>query len=322
MDGPSKTRFKKGVVMNVDTKLRSGNAKPRRELSATFTQTITNHIQAHPRPRRRMSLKELFMKILDKPAIALAGIVATIAISGTAYAAVVNWPNISAMFGGEQQTEHGRIVKVDVQNCRTDNAFTIMKPADQRGEPRYFMVKKESTLTNDQVTQMVFGNCEQGAQSEVLLNTTTPMENVVGGYIDNTVTAISAQSITLESQVPIGESIQRVKKTFNRIDPAVQVYYKSEAMKFSDLKVGDRVGFSYRATGKALSHSETLNPLDLNTDEATIVLIIKNTPAASAAIDYQKHYGKEFEEVVPCEFNLTGYCDVSEYHQNNMQQRH
>lgn len=302
--------------MNIDSKLRSGNTTPRRPLRTDFTHTITNHIKAHPRPRWGWSPKELLMKVLDKPAIAVAGIIATLAISGTAYAAVVNWPNISAMFSGEQQTTNGRIVKVDVQNCHTDNAFTITKPLDQRGGPRYFMVKNNSKLSNEQITQMVLGNCEQGAQSDVLLNKIRPVENAVGGYIDSTITAISPQSITLEADIPIGESLQHVKKTFNRIDPAVQVYYKSEVLQFNDLKVGDHVAYSYRATGEALAHSETLSPQDLNTDEATIVIIIKNTPAATAAIDYQKYLGGEFQEVVKCDATPTGYCTAEEYYTN------
>lgn len=306
--------------MNIDERLRgSGNIQPRRELRADFTQRITNQIVARPRRAWWQSPREIVMKLLDKPAMAIAGIVITLAISGTAYAAVVNWPNISAMFGGEQPTDAGRIVKVDVQNCHTDNAFTITKPKEERGSPRYFMVKKDSHLTNEQITEMVKGNCEQGAQSDVLLGNIQQHyqgDNVVGGYIDNEITAISANSITLEADIPIGETLTHVKKTFDRIDPNVAVYYKADKLQLSDLKVGDHVFYAYRATGDALAHSETLNPADLNTNETTIVMIVKNTPAATAAVNYQKHFGMDFEEVVPCDATESGYCNAREYYQN------
>ena len=304
--------------MNMDTQLRSaGNARPRRQLRTDFTQTVTDHISAHPRPRWRLSPKELLMKLLDKPAMAVAGIVVALALSGTAYAAVVNWPNISAMFGGEQQMPNGRIVKVETTNCHTTNAFTILKPQDQRGGPRYFLIKKESKFTNEQVTQMVLGNCEQDAQADVLQQKLKHVGNgVVGGYIDSTITAISPSSITLEADIPIGMELKRVTKTFNSIDPAVQIYYKADALRLSDLKVGDHVGYAYRATGEALAHSETLSPEHLNTNEATIVMLIKNTPNATAAIEFQKYNGSEFEEVGACDKNPTGFCTISEYHQN------
>ena len=308
--------------MNVDAKLRSGNARPRRELRADFTQTISDHIQAHPR-HRRMSAQEFFMKLLDKPAMAIAALVVAVVISGTAYAAA-NWPNITAIFGGEQQTPQGRIVKVDTANCHSETAFTVTKPTDQRGGPRYFRIKDGSKLTNDQVTQMVKGQCEQGAQSDVLLDKMKQNyhgDNVIGGYIDNTITALSATSITLASDIPMGISpnkveVRHVVKTFNHIDPAVQIYYKTDTLQLSDLKVGDHIAFAYRATGDALQHSETMSPAEVNTDETTIVMIVKNTPDAVAAVNYQKYLGSEFEEVTPCKSTPSGYCTAEEYYQN------
>lgn len=309
--------------MSIDAQLKdSGNAKPRRGLRTDFTQTTINYIAAHPRRSWLPRPKEILMKLLDKPALTIAGLVVTVAISGTAYAAVVNWPNISAMFGGEQTTPGGRIVKVDTTNCRTDNAFTITKPKEQRGGPRYFKVKDGSTLTNEQITQMVLGNCEQGAQSDVSQAINKEIEKnpankgtLVGGYIDNTITAISPTSITVEGTYPSGPQLVPFKHVFSRIDPEVIVYYKADKLAFSDLRVGDHISLAYRATGNALLHSETTPYNTLNTDEATIAVIVKNTPNITAAIDFQKYFGLEFEEVVACDKTPTGFCTVSEYHQ-------
>lgn len=301
--------------MNIDAKLRSGSAQPRRPLRADFTTNVTAYISTHKRPR--LSVKGIFMKLLDKPAMAIASVIVAFAITGTAYAAVVNWPNISAFFSGEQQTPNGRIVKVDTENCHTDNAFTMTKPVDQRGGPRYFMIKKESQFSNEQVTQMVLGNCEQGAQSDVLQSKLDQLprgNDIVGGY-DSVITAISPTSMTIEADFPVGSEIRHFSKTFNRIDPNVQVYYKADTLQFGDLKVGDNIVFSYRAQGDALQ-SETLSPADLNTDEATILTVVKNTPAAVKANEYRKYLGNQFEEVVPCDSNATGYCNVEEYYTN------
>lgn len=307
--------------MNIDDMLRlHGNAKPRRHLRTDFTQQTVAYINAHPRKTQWPSPKELLMKVLDKPAMAIAGLVVTVALSGTAYAAVVNWPNITAMFGGEQPTQGGRIVQVDTKNCSNHvSAFNITQPANERDtSTRYFKVKDSSKLTNEQITQMVLGNCEQDAQSDVLMQKLTqhPTQGVVGGYIDNEITALSADSITLEADIPIGMHLQHVKKTFTRIDPSVAVYYKTDTLKFGDLKIGDHVGYAYRATGEALARSETLAPSDLDTNEATIVIITKNTPNATAAINYQKHLGSDFEEVVKCSKTPTGFCNVEEYLKN------
>lgn len=303
--------------MNIDEKLRSGSVSPRRPLRKDFTNNVTDYITAHPRTPR-LTVKGFFMKLLDKPAIALAGVVAVFAISGTAYATVINWPNISAFFGGEQQTSQGRIVKVDTKNCHTNNAFTVTEPVDQRGGPRYFMVKQGSKLTNEQVTEMVLGNCEQGAQADVLLGQLDQGalgENVVGGF-DSVITAITPTSLTVHAEFPVGDEIKHIEKTFNRVDPNVQVYYKADRLKFDDLKVGDNIVFSYRAEGDALAYSETLSPTDLDTNQATIVMIIKNTPAAVKANEFRKYLGNQYEEVVPCGTNETRYCGVQEYYEN------
>ena len=308
--------------MNIDDMLlRAGNTKPRRALSADFTRQTLNYISEHPRKAWWRNPREILMKSIDKPAMGIAAFIVTLAISGTAYAAVVNWPSISAMFAGEQHTQGGRIVQVDTKNCNANiSAFNITKPANERGSnpTRYFKVKQGSKLTNEQITQMVLGDCEQDAQSDMLQQKLKqqPNQDIVGAYADSTITAISASSITLEADMPIGYKLVHVKKTFNKIDPNIAVYYKSDTLHFSDLQVGDHVGMSYRATGNALLHSETLSPEDLDTDEATVVMIIKNTPAATAAINYRKYLGSEFEEVAKCDKNATGFCTLEEYLQN------
>jgi hypothetical protein len=86
-------------------------------------------------------------------------------------------------------------------------------------------------------------------------------------------------------------------------------------MTLSDLKVGDHISFSYRATGYALDHSETMPLWELNTDETTIALIMKNPSDISQALQFQRYHGSEIQEVTPCNKQPSGYCTIEELNQ-------
>jgi hypothetical protein len=93
------------------------------------------------------------------------------------------------------------------------------------------------------------------------------------------------------------------------------VYYKTGKLPFSDLKVGDHVAYSYRATGDALTHSETTAPNEVDYSQQTLLMVVKNTPNITAAIDYQKYSGKDFHEVTPCHKTPNGYCTFEQTQQ-------
>ena len=259
------------------------------------------------------------MNYYTKPVFAMLAILVLAAAGSTTYAAVGGWPGIEAMFGGQRKIENARVVKVDTKNCKITSAFSITSK-EQHGM-YYYKVKDGSKLTNDQVVQMVKGYCEVGQGGQTSLDLVAELnknplnkDKVVGGYIDSKVTAIDAVSISIESDVPIGEVVKTIKQTFSHIDPQVIVYQGATRLTLGDIKVGDHVSVSYRASGDALTHSETMNPSEINSDQQTIVAVSKNSEDLTAAINYQKYNGNEFEQVVPCVDGPNGYCNVEQYY--------
>jgi len=308
--------------VNIEQLLKkSGNAKPKRPLSSDFTNKITNHLAANPRPSRFGWLKEIFnMKWFTKPAIALSALAFLVIAGGTAYASVGGWSGIIALFGGQKVLSNGdRIVQVDAKNCNYVSAFTVTQ-GNKKVDSVYYRVKMGSKLTNEQVVQLVQGKCyaddqakfDQGVLQSLYSNPLNK-DKLVGGYADAAVKAITDSSISFEFVLPVGNELKTIKQTFNNIAPDVMVYQSPNKISWKDIKVGDRVSFSYRASGEALTHSETISPDKVKTDEQVLVFINKNTPEYSEAIDFQKYNGSEFEEVKPCSNQSDGYCNYAQF---------
>ncbi len=308
-------------MKDIESLLAESSARPRRALRADFTNTVIEHLASNPRPRGFARLKEIrIMKLLTKPAIAVAAITIAIVASGTAYAAM-GLPGLSALFGGSQHLSNGdRIVRVDTQNCTYPSAFTLSgktKPSNTL----YYRVKNGAKLTDDQVVQLVRGNCyvqqqaDYDGQTIQKLLDTNPLnkDTVVGGYIDSEVTAISGASLSIKFVIPYNTELRKVDQTFSHVAPDVVVFGNSQKLSLNDVHVGDHVSIKYRASGDALNHSETL-PLDqINTDQQVVVAILKNTTDQTAAVNYTKYNGTEFEQVVPCSWEVSGYCNYEQY---------
>jgi hypothetical protein len=304
----------------------SAGASPNRPLRTDFTNKVINNIVANPRKSWFAHFTENFMeKVLTKPAMAVAAIVFTVLAAGSAYAAI-SWPPISAFFNSETPTSDGRIVEVKTDNCVFENAF-VMTKTDKTNDTYFYKVKSDSKLTNEEVVQIVKGNCQSEAQiefdskvmMEALEKNPLNKDTIVGGTF-STVVAASENSITLKTEMPTDvdgkEQIKIYEQTFNRIDPEVFVFDSPNRISMTDLKIGDQISFKYRASGKALTHSETTPVWEVNPDEQVIVAIVKTPAALADALKYQKYNGREFEQVVPCEHTANGFCTVSEYYQH------
>jgi len=302
----------------LDTLLKNNHLAPRRELSETFTQSTVNRL--NDRKVWSVKVKELFiMNILKRPAIALTAIVACMAIGGTSYAAVGGWNSIQAFFGGEKKGDNARIVTVNTNNCILTSALNITS-RDKPQSTYYYRVINNSKLTNAEIIQIVKGYCENSSQPQSAFNVQAELNKnslnqntVVSGYIDSVVTAISASNIAIHSDIPIGNKIQAVDQTFPQIDPNVIIYSGSKRLAFSDIHVGDHISLSYRATGDALKNSETIQPNQVDTSSQVVVAISKNSPDLTAAVNYQKYNGKEFEQVTPCSNDASGFCNAEQY---------
>ena len=305
---------------------RSGGPRPGRQLRADFTNSVMRHLDDRPQRRGFVRVLETrFMRIFTKPAAIVAAIIFAAIVGGTAYAAVGGWPGVTAIFGAQQRLPSGdRVVKVDLQNCSYMSPFTATHQNKEVGAV-YYKIKDNSKLTNDQVVQMVRGNCYEQQQADFDMNTVESALNanplnkdkVVGGYIDSEVMAISATSLTIKSVVPHvtnnNEQLVTVRQTFNHIDPAVVVYDSPNRISLSDIHVGDHVSIKYRASGDALSHSEAIAPDQIDPDQQVVVAIVKNSNDVTAAVNYQKYNGAEFEQVAPCSTQPSGYCTYEQY---------
>lgn len=289
--------------------LRQSAVRPSRKLRANFTEHIIQQISEHPRQVGRMAhIKEMIqMKLMHKPIMAaLAGFV-VIAATGTTYAAVSGWP--LALFSGQKNlADSGRIVSIDTKNCGGVSAYgTKIESKDHRV---YFKIKAGSKLTNEQVTEMVQGNCEINEQTalttgqikqELDKNPANKNAVLMGDYVDSTVTAISDAGISLELASPIYGDERNVAQTFRSIDPNVVVYYLGNPptrLSLKDINVGDHVSIVYRAKEAGLTQTEVA-PDQLKTDNQIVVSIIKNPKTITTAVNYQRYFGHEFEPVAP-----------------------
>lgn len=298
--------------MTIEQKLKQGSVSPRRLLNPNFTHNITRHIAANP---KRPKIQETLMRLFKKPALILAGLALAITISGTAYATTTYWPAISAIVSGQQSMPDGsRIVALTTQNCQFEYVgFHFNKPAVDG--KRYYAIKKDSTLTNEQIAKLATGLCEMGAESDFRINVINkeleknPANVMVGGgYADCIITAISSNSITLEYNAAIGgpDGITTIpiKETFTNFDPALLVYHKAQPMQLNGLKVGDHISYMARAQDDRFFNAP---PGGYDTAKLTLVAIVKNTPEMSAAYDYSLHLSQDFKEVVPCSA-ASGFC--------------
>lgn len=307
-------------MKDVEQLLTKRSIQPKRELQKDFTKNIISHLDEHPRQRGVFTIKELFsMKLYTKPVFAVLAVITLAVTGGTTYAAVGGWPAIEALFGGQQEVENARVVKVDTKHCSITSAFNVTSQ-DQQQDAYYYKIKNDSRLTNEQVVQMVQGFCELGQSSQASLDIAAELNKnplnknaVVGGYVDSEVTAVSASSISIQSNIPIGSEVKTVTQTFSHIDPQVIVYEGPARLTLGDIKVGDHVSVAYRASGKTPTPSE-INPMDIDPNQQVIVAVAKNSKNLTAAINYQKYNGKEFEQVIPCSEDSSGYCTAEQYH--------
>jgi len=307
----------------------SPNQEPTRPLRSDFTQTTMRHARlAKKRHARKQTYASVIshkregfshMKPLQKFAVGFALFALVAGIGGTTYAMTNGgWSSIKALFGGKQKIAHARIVAVNVEHCDSVTAFNITKNRTGN-ETRYFKIADNSTITNDDVIAMVKADCYASYDADLNTPITNQINNLpvnkdklVGGYLDNEITAIGENSITVKLQA--NEAFgKNVHQTFTDIDLAsLTVIAHGKTMPFSELKVGDHVAVSYRASADLRAHSETTAPEDIDASQQQLA-ILTVLPYTHAFFDYQKNYGKTFEQVAPCNKTAIGYCTLDQY---------
>jgi hypothetical protein len=317
-------------MKHFDDMMRQHAPRPRRELRANFTKDTLSKLAQPPHKRSfGLTMENITMHFktftrLHRPAAIALAVIGTIVISGTATAATLGWPNVLAIFGSEQKLSDGsRIVQVDTKNCHFATAMNMIQQRNSPDSTYYYKVNADSKLTNEELTRIVQGYCDMEAQSfqnmAALKSEGHHFASVVGGAIDNVITAITPDSLTVKFDMPIAKdnkvTVETHSMTFTHIDPNAAIFDRGNRISFSDLRVGDHIALSYQAGGDAWLRAETPRFWESSPDEMSVVLIFKNTADMSAALKYQQYQNTDFEEVAKCDKNPSGYCTVEQLNQ-------
>lgn len=309
-------------IRDIDTLLSTQAApKPKRELRPDFTAQIMATLKENPQPRRRAWWQRYLQ--FHKQAAAFASIAVLLVVTATAYATTDGFTQLPSFLNirhAEQQTlkTGERIITIDTQGCKLVEWDETAKKLIASDRTYLYRVKSGSSITNDQVAQMVQGKCEFEAQtnnntrqSALATYTTSHPEDkdhLVGGYANEIITAITPTSLSTHGEMQFNGALKSYDLTFKHIASDATVTENGELRNWNDLQVGDSIAYVYLATGNALKNSETTPPWVLNTDETTMMYVEKNSPNVRAYFDYMNHYGLDFEQVLPCEKGPGGYC--------------
>lgn len=307
----------------------SASPEPERPLSADFTARISGQLAGKPWPaKRRPKWKEYLQMKLHKPAIATAAILATVALGGTAYAAVGGINGIRAFFTSEQPTKDGgRIVQLGTHACPRVDAFNITNKNRTDYQPYYVRVKAGSKLSNQQIVHIIEGVCQadaegtiNGAAMQQIESRPENKDKLVAGYADSVVLAASKSSLTIRSEVPYytknSPEIHSVTQTYTHIDTNAVVIDQGKTVGFDTLTAGDHIAITYRPNDASGGMSEAVGPDKIDPDSVTIVAATRLTQAMQDYFNYSRYQAHDFEQVVPCSSTPSGYCNVEEYLKN------
>lgn len=313
-------------MSDIEDRLHRASVRPNRELAPDFTTKVLASLNKGQ--QKRPKWKEYIQVKFHKPAIVAATLAMALVVGGTSYAAVGGVSGLRVLFGGQKDIGDGaRVVQVDTRGCTHVDAFNITDKNRSTNSTFYYKINPSSKLTNQQVVDMVNGACEADAEAAANGNTIQTIEaqpankdQLVGGYADSVITAVTPTSISLHSVVPhvsnSGVVNHPVDQTYTHIDPGAVVLNDGVEQPMSTLKVGDHVSITYRATGATLAHSETLAPDQVDANQQTVVVVTRASAHMSALLDFQKYQNHDFEEVAPCSTTSIGYCTLDQYEKN------
>lgn len=262
----------------------------------------------------------LTMKLIHKPIFAAATIVAVIGIGGTSYAAVNGGlSSITALFGGSQRLRGSRIVKVDLQNCHEVNALNIVSGTGKGDVPRYYRVKDDAPISDQQMVNLAQGICRasynpaQQAALTKLMNEPQNKDKLVGNA-EGKVMAVTDTSVDIQIAGDVTGNRQPFVEHLTNLDPQLLVLDGAGNQRtLKDVHVGDVVYSSYRAISTALTASET-TPLDqVDWSKQVLVSIVQRSPYEAVYDQYQKLVADHMvEQVAPCTSDPSGYCTADQ----------
>lgn len=266
--------------------------------------------------RQSQSIKQegYLMKLRYKPFYAALTMLVVAGISGTAYAAANGGiSSITALFGGEKKMTGARIVKVDLQNCHDVNAFNVVSGTGKGNTPRYYRIADNANISNKKMTDMAQSICRASYYPsaekdlyEQIANVPQNKDKLVGNA-SGTIVGLSDSTIDIQISGDVTGNSKPFVEHFTRIDPDVMVLDGSGvSKKLNALKIGDTVDTDYRASGDALTKSESTSLDAVDWSQQVLVVVTKQSPDEKVYNEYKKlTRSGAIEQVAPCD---NGYC--------------
>jgi hypothetical protein len=297
-------------MKDLDESLKQNSLKPKRELSSNFTADVVEHISKEP---RRRGLGLLMFNILHKPAITAAAIIAVLLLAGTSYAAVTNWPEISAKLGITKELPSGnKIIGVDTTNC---NYFQVDNPPEYSQEKVYYEVKKDSALTEDQIVSMVQGICEENRANsavDVIIKQYPSLNKLISGGIFR-IDAITPNTIAVSMDKKYDPNIRLISRTtYYKLGSDIKAYDNKQPIPYSNLKVGDSVMMIAR-DDHVQGNSTDTDPNLWNPNTTTVLAIIKTLPLTGSPDTFFERLGTDFVRAEPCKTDPSGFCQAYDF---------
>lgn len=242
---------------------------PRSKNNTQFTDAVMSKIKSRREifsqqiRTTNVNQKETFiMKLrnLHKPAIIAIALALTLATAGTAYAIYQLWPKPSVDVSTPVQNKQGRLESaVQLKNC-----------GNQQSNQASYEIKKGSTISADEVPQILQAYCEIEAISAWSLTFYTPPEpgdetstesRMLSPVFVSRIASIDDSTVTLEAQKKYG-----IDESVLKLDSKVKYIADSAYSDKSQFKAGDPV--------VALSH-DTINPDTSRIASQKLVFLIR-----------------------------------------------
>lgn len=307
---------------------------PARPLRSDFTAYTLNHARVAQKRAARWRKspvhtpsiaprkEAMIMKLIHKPILAILAVLVVAGVTGTAYAAANGGlSSITALFSGAKRLKDARIVSVEVKNCHDVNAFNVVGGTGDGHAVRYYKVQDSANISDEQVVALAQSICRASynpeADKKIMDEVSQRPENkdLLRGNAKGTITALDGQTIALQ----VSDDTTRSRQPFTErmpVSPDLVVLDGSGIQKsISSLKVGDVIYSSYRATGDALTKSETTATDQVDGGQQVLVFAYKQTPDQAVYDKFQKLSNtKAIEQVAPCKTTDSGYCTFDELH--------
>jgi hypothetical protein len=294
----------------------SGNPQPHRPLRANFTSDIIEHIKAQPRQASRLArAKEKILMNLHKPTIAFAAAAIAILLLGSTAYALTHWNTVTSVFRSETVLPSGnRIVGVDTTNC---NYFGKPDPKAAPQETAYYEIKKESSLTNDQVVDMIKGICEENRANDAVNTIIQPYlkdgQNIMSSS-GLRVASIDKDKLSVTNDPAYSKDMRYSGDNTYTLGKDVKVFDGTSPIKLSDIKAGDTLRLIVHDKRTIGSEGDRDDPNHWDDPQFIDILAMIRVPALSGSPDtFFGRLGTDFVRVERCDSDPSGFCRVYQF---------